>query len=169
MVQMSQVITANAAALVLLIMVKLHMQNQDKAGRLLDIRLLLGMMNITMLECFFDTLVFWIDGQNFMGSRAINYAGNIIYYILKVAIAYHWPLFIEYKINSSYERVKKLATILLIPLIACSLLVLSTPFHGIIFSINENNVYNRSEICFIIPNLLIFIYVIIGVLKIKRK
>ena len=166
MVQMSQIITANVAAFVLLIIVKLHMWDQHKAGRLLDIKLLAGMMNLTMLECIFDTLVFWIDGQNFSGARAINYAGNIIYYILKVAIAYFWPLFIEFKITSSFEKVKKLAGILAMPMIACSLLVLTAPLNGIIFSINEDNVYTRSGIYFMIPNLLIFLYVILGTTKV---
>jgi len=166
MVQMSQVITVNVAALVLLIIVKLHMWNQYKAGRLLDIKLLSKMMNLTILECIFDTLVFGIDGQNFLGARVINYAGNIIYYILKVAIAYFWPLFIEYKITSSFEKVKKLAAILAIPLIACSLMVLTAPFNGIIFSINEDNIYTRTGFYFIIPNLLIFVYVILGTINV---
>lgn len=166
MVQMSQVITANVAALVLLIIVKLHIWNQYKTGRLLDINLLSEMMNLTILECIFDTLVFWIDGQNFLGARVINYAGNIIYYILKVVIAYCWPLFIEFKITSSYDKVKKLATILAIPMIACSLLILITPLNGIVFSINEDNVYTRTGVWFIIPNLLLFIYVILGTIKV---
>ena len=166
MVQMSQIITANVAALVLLIIVKLHMWDQYKAGRLLDIKLLSTMMHLTILECIFDTLVFWIDGKNFLGAREINYAGNIIYYILKVAIVYFWPLFIEYKINSSYKKVKKLATIFAIPLLACSLLVLTTPFSGIIFTINEDNIYTRTENYFIIPNLLIILYVVFGAVKV---
>ena len=166
MVQMSQIITANVAALVLLLIVKSHMWDQHKAGRLLDIKLLVAMMNLTMLECIFDTLVFWIDGQNFLGARAINYAGNIIYYILKVGIVYFWPLFIEYKISSSYKKVKKLATIFAIPLLACSLLVLTTPLHGIIFTVNENNIYTRTENYFIIPNLMIVLYVLFGAVKV---
>lgn len=166
MVQMGQVITANVAALILLLIVKLHMWNQYKAGRLLDINLLTKMMNLTILECIFDTLVFWIDGKGFQGARVINYAGNITYYILKVVIAYFWPLFIEYKITGSYEKVKKLAIILGIPLIACSLLVLTTPLSGIIFSVNEDNIYTRSGVWFVIPNLLLFIYVILGTVKV---
>lgn len=166
MVQMGQVITANVAALILLLIVKLHMWNQYKAGRLLDINLLTKMMNLTILECIFDTLVFWIDGKDFQGARVINYAGNITYYILKVAIAYFWPLFIEYKITGSHEKVKKLAIILGIPLIACSLLVLTTPLSGIIFSVNEDNIYTRSGVWFVIPNLLLFIYVILGTVKV---
>lgn len=166
MVQMSQIITANVAALVLLIIVKLHMWDQYKAGRLLDIKLLSTMMHLTILECIFDTLVFWVDGKNFLGAREINYAGNIIYYILKVAIVYFWPLFIEYKINSSYKKVKKLATIFAIPLVACSLLVLTTPFSGIIFTINEDNIYTRTENYFIIPNLMIILYVVFGAVKV---
>lgn len=166
MVQMGQVITANVAALILLLIVKLHMWNQYKAGRLLDINLLTKMMNLTILECIFDTLVFWIDGKGFQGARVINYAGNITYYILKVAIVYFWPLFIEYKITGSHEKVKKLAIILGIPLIACSLLVLTTPLSGIIFSVNEDNIYTRSGVWFVIPNLLLFIYVILGTVKV---
>ena len=166
MVQMSQIITANVAALVLLLIVKSHMWDQYKAGRLLDIKLLSIMMHLTILECIFDTLVFWIDGQNFLGARAVNYAGNIIYYILKVGIVYFWPLFIEYKISSSYKKVKKLATIFAIPLLACSLLVLTTPLHGIIFTINEDNIYTRTENYFIIPNLMIVLYVLFGAVKV---
>ena len=166
MVQMSQIITANVAALVLLLIVKLHMWDQYKAGRLLDIKLLSTMMHLTILECIFDTLVFWIDGKNFLGAREINYAGNIIYYILKVAIVYFWPLFIEYKITSSHKKVKKLATIFAIPLLACSLLVLTTPFSGIIFTINEDNIYTRTENYFIIPNLMIILYVVFGAVKV---
>ena len=166
MVQMSQIITANVSALVLLVMVRLHMRNRDKVGGLMDIRFLLGMINLTMLECVFDTLVFWVDGEIFAGSRVINYAGNIIYNILKMSNVYFWPLFIEYKISSSFERVKKLATILAIPMFTCYLLVLSTPFHGMVFSVNEDNIYSRSESCFIIPNLLVFIFLILGITKI---
>ena len=166
MVDMSQILTANVAALLLLTIVKVHMWNQYKVGRLLDIQLLAEMMNFTVLECIFDTLVFWIDGQMFFGARAINYMGNIIYYILKIVIVYFWPLFIEYKISSSIERVKKLATILAIPMIACSVLVLTTPITGFIFSINENNIYTRNGYFFIIPNLLIFAYVILGMVKV---
>ena len=166
MVQISQIITANVAAMLLLMIVKLHMWNHYKTGRLLDIQLLAEMMNLTMLECIFDTLVFLIDGQNFFGARVVNYAGNIIYYILKVSIAYFWPLFIEYKITSSAEKVKKLAFILAIPTIACFLLVFSAPFNGFIFSINENNEYTRNGFYFVIPNLLIIIYIVLGMLKV---
>ena len=111
MVEMSQILTANVAALLLLTIVKLHMWSQYKVGRLLDVQLLADMMNVTILECVFDTIVFWIDGQMFFGARAVNYAGNIIYYILKIVIVFFWPLFIEYKINSNIEKVNKLAFI----------------------------------------------------------
>jgi hypothetical protein len=165
MVEMSQILTANVAALLLLTIVKLHMWSHYKVGRLLDIQLLADMMNVTILECFFDTIVFWIDGQMFFGARAVNYVGNIIYYILKMVIVFFWPLFIEYKINSNIEKVNKLAFILTIPMIACSILVFTTPITGFIFTINENNIYTRNGYYFIIPNLLIFTYVILGMVK----
>lgn len=55
---------------------------------LLDARILRVMMNLTMFQCVFDTLVFWVDGQNFPLARELNWIGNIAYYILNGTSAY---------------------------------------------------------------------------------
>lgn len=159
---MPQIVTANAAAFVLLLIVKLHMNIQSGGQKLLDAKLLTAMINLTMFQCIFDTLVFWVDGQTFPCARELNWIGNVIYYILNGTIAYFWPLFTEYKISGSYERVKKQATICAVPLIASSLLVASSPFTGLIFTISENNIYSRTDYLFIIPMALIYVFIIYG-------
>ncbi len=123
MVQLTQIVTANAAAFFLLLIVKIHMRNQIGGKELLDTRILRIMANLTMFQCFFDTLVFWIDGKTFFGARTCNYVGNIIYYILNITVAYFWPLFTEYKLSGSYERVKRQAAILAIPLVSFAVLI----------------------------------------------
>lgn len=166
MVQLTQIVTANAAAFVLLLIVKLHMNTQIGNKALLDARILRVMINLTMFQCFFDTLVFWVDGKTFAGAQLMNWIGNIVYYNLNGTIAYFWPLFAEYKISGSYQRVKKQATICAIPLLACALLVCSAPFNGIVFTISEDNIYSRTGFFFAIPMILIFVYVIIGTVNV---
>lgn len=161
MVQLTQITTVNASAFVLLLIVKLHMRSQFGRKGLLDARILKVMINLTMFQCFFDTLVFWIDGRDFPFAREMNYIGNIIYYILNGTIAYFWPLFAEYKINGSYKRVKKLAAILAVPLGAAAVLSITAPLNGIVFTVSKDNIYSRGSL-FVLPTVLIFFYVLWG-------
>lgn len=171
MVQLTQIITANAAAFFLLLIVKLHMNTQMEGRGLLDTKILRVMINLTMFQCVWDSLVFWVDGQTFAGARVLNIIGNVIYYTLNGVIAYFWPLFTEYKLTNNYKKVKKLAGILAIPLVISSALIASSPFTGIIFTVSEDNIYARSEVFFAIPTILIFLYVIYGTVNVylKRK
>lgn len=171
MVQLTQIVTANAAAFLLLMIVKLHMNAQMSGKGLLDARILRAMMNLTMFQCVFDTLVFWVDGQTFPLARELNWIGNIAYYILNGTIAYFWPLFTEYKMSASYEKVKRKAFIYGIPLAIDALLIASAPFNGIVFTVSEDNIYSRSGYFFIIPSVLIFAYIILGTanIYINRK
>lgn len=166
MVELTQIISANAAAFFLLLIVKIHMNIQIGENRLLDARILRIMINLTMFQCFFDTFVFWVDGKMFPGARELNCIGNVIYYTLNMVIAYFWPLFAEYKLTNNYKKVKKHAIILLIPLAVCAFWVITTPFTGIVFTISENNLYARTGFYFAIPTILIFIYVTCGTLNV---
>ena len=169
MVQLTQIITANTAAFFLLLIIKLHMSRLVVGRGLLDTRLLRIMINLTMFQCVLDTLVFWIDGQTFVGARMLNYVGNMVYYIMNGFIAYFWPLFTEYKLTNNYQKVKKLAGILAIPLCLSAALVVSSPFTGIVFTVSEDNIYARSDVFFVIPTLLIFFYVIWGTVNVYLK
>lgn len=162
MVQITQIVTANASAFLLLMIIKLHMNKELKVARLMDVRILNIMINLTMFQCFFDTLVFWIDGKLFPMSIELNYIGNILYYIFNMSIAFCWPLFTEYKLNSSSIRLKKLALRLGIPLLLLTVLVASAPFNGFIFTITPQNTYLRSGWHFFIPTILIMFYIIYG-------
>ena len=124
------------------------------------------MINLTMFQCLFDTLVFWIDGKTFPMARELNYAGNIIYYILNVTVAYFWPLFTEYKLNCSVQKLKKQALILGIPLAVTALFITTTPINGFVFTITENNNYTRTGYNFLIITGLIIFYILFGSIRI---
>lgn len=166
MVQYSQILTANASAFLLLVLLKLHMNRQSKISSLLDVRLLSAMINLTMFQCLLDTLVFWIDGKLFPMARELNYIGNIVYYILNVTVSYLWSLFTEYKLNCSSTTLKKHAIALGIPLVLTAIFVALTPFNGFLFTITENNEYTRTGFNFLIPTVLIVFYLIFGTIRV---
>lgn len=166
MVQFMQIITANASAFLLLLILKTQMNTQTKHSPLLDIKIFSMMINLTMFQCVFDTLVFWIDGRMFPMSRELNYIGNVIYYILNMSISYLWPLFTEYKMNQNTAKLKKLAVALGIPLVLFAVLVASTPFTDFIFTITPDNLYARTSWRFFIPTFLITFYTLYGTFRI---
>lgn len=166
MIRLSQILTANAAAFALMVLLKLHMGKKAKIGSLIEVRLLAIMINLTMFQCVFDTLVFWIDGKMFPMARELNYIGNIVYYILNVTISYFWPLFTEFKMNCNVTKLKKLAVALGIPLALVAVFVATTPFTGIIFTVTEDNVYTRTGMNFLIPTALIAFYLVFGTVRI---
>lgn len=166
MVQFTQIATANASAFLLLMIVKIHMNQQGKKNFLPDEKLLAAMIDLTMFQCFFDTLVFWIDGKLFPSAISLNYIGNIIYYSINITISYLWTLFTEYKLNSSSIKMKRLAIIMGVPLAIVVLLVASAPWNGFIFTITEENLYTRTSWHFLIPTMLIVFYLFRGTLRI---
>lgn len=166
MVQLSQIVASDASAFLLMLMLKLHINRQAKISTLIDARLLSAMINLTMFQCLLDTFVFWIDGKTFPAARELNYIGNIVYYTLNVTISYLWPLFTEYKINSSEEKLKKLAIFSGIPLALITVAIALTPISGFLFTITEDNRYTRTELNFLLPTVLIFIYLILGIIKV---
>lgn len=166
MVQITQIATANASAFLLLMILKLHMNRELKAAMLVDVRILNLMIDLTMFQCFFDTLVFWIDGRTFPMSVELNYIGNILYYTFNMTIACCWPLFTEYKLNNNNTRVKKLALILGTPLLLLTLLVASAPLNGFIFTVTPDNSYIRTSWHFFIPTILILFYIVFGTVRI---
>ena len=166
MVQLSQILTMDASAFILLLLLKLNMSRRAKISSLLDAKLLSAMINLTMFQCFLDMLVSWIDGKTFPMARELNFIGNIAYYILNVTIAYLWPLFTEYKLNSSETKVKKLAIWTGLPLALTAVSIMLTPLSGFLFTITADNRYTRTELNFLLPTVLICIYLLIGTVKV---
>lgn len=166
MIQLSQILTANGSALLLLLLLKLIMNRQIKVKALPDSRIMAAMINIAIFQSFFDTFVYWIDGRIFPFSRELNFLVNIVYYILNATLAYFWPLFTEYKLNRSVGKLKKQAIILGIPLAVIYVLSVTDPFTGLFFTITEDNIYTRTGNNFLMSTGLIIFYLLFGIIRI---
>lgn len=164
MVQMTQIITANASAFLLLLTLRIHMGSRIKAAKLPDTKIFSLMMYLTMFQCFFDTLVFWVDGENFPLAKELNYIGNVAYYILSLFISYLWPLFIGYKLYSRFS--KRLVTAVTIPMVIVSALALATPFTGFFFTITDENIYVRNGFFPLIHSMLVVAYILLGTIMV---
>ncbi len=164
MIQLTQIVTADASAFLLLVIVKLYMNRHAKRSALLDAKLLTAMINLTLFQCFFDVLVFWVDGKDFPLAREVNYLVNMFYFTMNMTISFLWPLFSEYKINSGV-RLKRLAALLGLPLVCCTLLVFSAPLNGFVFTVTAENLYTRSSLHFV-PTLLAAFYILFGTVRV---
>lgn len=160
MIQITQILTINASAFMLLMTLRIHMGSQNKGAKLLDTKIFSAMLYLTMFQCIFDTLVFWVDGMEFPLARELNYFGNIVYYILTLFISYLWPFFIEYKLNGKIS--KRMFLITTIPLTIITLTILLTPINGFFFTVDENNVYIRTGHNHIIHIALVAVYIMLG-------
>ncbi|MGN0689553.1 MAG: GGDEF domain-containing protein [Oscillospiraceae bacterium] len=149
-----------------MLLLKFHMNRQEKVSSLLDVKILSAMISLTMFQCVFDALVFWIDGKMFPMAIELNYIGNILYYVLNITNSYLWTLFTEYKLTGGSEKMKKTALVMAIPLILCTILLVTTPINGFVFTVTDDNVYTRTGFNFLITVFLIAFYIMYGTIKV---
>lgn len=126
--------------------------------------------------CFFETIVSIIDGNSGIVTQnnftvALNLIGNTINFIGNMLMACCWSIFLTAHLNG---YVKKRRVFILAGVFGTySIVMLINLFVPFIFSVDENGVYNRVSIGYIV-NVLIAVTVfviepIINFIRIKRK
>lgn len=126
--------------------------------------------------CFFETIVSIIDGNSGIVTQnnftvALNLIGNTINFIGNMLMACCWSIFLTAHLNG---YVKKRRVFILAGVFGIySIVMLINLFVPFIFSVDENGVYNRVSVGYIV-NVLIAVTVfviepIINFIRIKRK
>lgn len=126
--------------------------------------------------CFFETIVSIIDGNSGIVTQnnftvALNLIGNTINFIGNMLMACCWSIFLTAHLNG---YVKKRRVFILAGVFGTySIVMLINLFVPFIFSVDENGVYNRVSVGYIV-NVLIAVTVfviepIINFIRIKRK
>lgn len=169
MIQLPEILVADAASAILLSLLKVQARHNRK-NRLMDEKLFMLMVNVLLFQSILEAFIFVIDGRLFWGARTLNIIGNGIYFILNMVLPFAWVLYADYKVYGSNIKTKKVGFIFAIPVIITALFVITTQFTGLIYYITEDNVYVRSE-GFVFFYSLIFAYLIYGlfIIFLKRK
>lgn len=167
MPNMSEIFIVNGIGICL--MVFLHLTRIKKTEqRFISDRLFDSMTWIAIGGCLVETLTFILDGRVFPGGRALSYLLNSLCFIGTCSVGFLWCLYVDFRIFHSTRRLRKTAKWLALPLLLDIVMnLINSTGCGIVFTISENNVYQRGSMV-IAPYLILFFYFIYS-LYITRK
>ncbi len=147
----------NLIAIIILLM--LHFNRKRNAIVMLDDRLFQFLINTAAFSTIIDMFTWLIDGRGFSGAHALNMGSNMLYFFTCVFLPYIWVLFAEYRITESESLFRRQRTFFAIPVIAFTILLLTTPFNGWIIYVDENNIYHRGPL-YMIQVAISFLYLL---------
>lgn len=126
---------------------------------------------LTIMGCFIEMLTFVIDGKIFPGCKILSYVMNSLCYIGTCTVGYFWCLYVDFRLHKSINSVYKQAKYLFFPLGIDIVMNLFSYYNHWIFSITQDNVYQRGQFVLVIYVILFFyfFYSIYLVEKSKRK
>ncbi|MGI6359506.1 MAG: GGDEF domain-containing protein [Acholeplasmatales bacterium] len=172
MIVLEEIIVANSIGLLVLIVYMLSRVELKKerhlSGKIFD-----GMVWITFFALIAETVTFLIDGKPGAMIHFLQYITNAYLFLASSGVGILWVLFVDIRIFRSIPRIKKWLKILLIPYsILVALIILDSFGLGLIFSVDENNVYIRGQLVslsFIYVFISFFISLILAFLAVKRN
>ncbi len=150
-------IEINVIALVIILLIYGNMRRKINI-KLPEHKLFLTLMLLTAQILFFDAFVWTLDGDTSALANMILLISSTGYFLLQPIICSIWSFYVDYQINHSLERIKKLMLPLSIPVIINTLFTILSIFGNYYYYYDYNNVYHRGPYFFILP-ILSFVYV----------
>jgi len=111
----------------------------------------------TILILVVDSASWLIDSAIFPSARAFNSAINTLYYCFNILVPYLWVVYMEFSLSKELKTTRRRLKLLGIPLALLFVLLIINLQAGIVFTIDENNVYHRSP-GFLVYALLAYFY-----------
>ena len=164
MINIPAILIANGTAIMLLTVILLSYKRPLRHV-MLDEKIFYTMVILNIMQCVIETVVFLMDGKMVHGYHTLLVVLNVILFIINIVFAYSWTIYSDYKLFTDINRIKRIYPFVAIPailtIIGC-LINLTTP---VFFTVDENNIYQRTDL-FIIPYAVTYSYLAIGVILI---
>lgn len=162
----------NLFACIILVLVYWNIKINSR-NILFDQQLFLGLILLTLSLLLADMVRAFVIGKNGLIMINLNIFACTINYLSAPLTSFIWTLYADYKIYEDKSRIKKKFFILFLPIIVNTFLIglnlTKGMFHGIIFSVNSRNIYNRGPY-FIIVILITYGYLLYTFIKtVKNK
>ena len=156
-VNFPEILIVNGIGIFLMVFLRLtRIENIEK--RYVDDKYFDTMIWLTIAGCTAEVFAFLIDGKIFMGCRVLSYLLNSFCFIGTCCVGFLWCLFVEFRVHHDVERSRKRAKILVIPfLVDIVMNLVNYTGCGILFSISEENVYQRGYLV-VVTYLILFFY-----------
>ena len=156
---LQSIIVTNSLGFMLLVvlLVSSHLVRQRKTD---GDKLVTVLITVTAVSCIVEMITFILDGKRFPGSRVLAMIGDTWLYASNVTLAFLWTVYADLKLYRDQSRIRKYYGFVSIPAAIGILLLIPNIWTGILFRIDENNVYHREigGYLFYIPMLLYFGY-----------
>lgn len=90
-----------------------------------------------------DSLMWLINGKSGSLMRAVNYLDNMVYFLLQFLIVFYWLRYAWFRIYGNILSRSKEIALVRIPFAVVILIILSAPFNGWCFYLDEANYFHR--------------------------
>lgn len=133
-----------AAALLLILMINRLM---TKTKRRLDDKIFSVMILMALMGAIMEFGTFMVDGKPGLQNRLINLFGNSYLYTAEVVITLLWAYYADLRMYRDRKRLHRYVWLQYIAGVLLAVLVVNL-FTGIIFYVDEHNVYHRNLGCY---------------------
>ncbi len=164
----------NVFSLVFLILCYVNIRNKGKKY-LYDQKIFLLMLEANAVLLTLDSLQWILNGTPGTALRVISIIIAVAYSATTPVACYLWSIFADYQIHRDENHIKKLFIPLTIPLVINLILALLSAFFGFSFVIDQNNVYHRGSLFFLMASICYFylfyslIYIILKRKSVEHK
>ncbi len=166
--QLINYIEINIIASVILLIIFLNIRRSSERF-LIDQKIFLSIIGFCGLIIVLDTIAWAVNGQPGAIFRYTNIIAITIYYILNPVPYMLWSVYVDYQINKDRDRLRQLILSFSTPLAFNMLLAVLSPFYRLLFYIDLNNLYHRSNLFFAAVLIPLYYIVFSFVMVIKRK
>ncbi len=116
----------------------------------LDDRIFTLLIFVCAGGCFFEPVTWLVDGVAEPWAVFLNYFGNTYCYLCSCTCPYLWVLYVDIRLHKGRNRIKNWFPIALVPVVVVSVMIIANLFGHFMFTVDENNVYSRLPLSYLI-------------------
>ena len=101
---------------------------------------------VTMSLLLLESVTWAVNSKPGALARILNYASNTIGFIMAPFPSAIWTFYASYQLFHDMDRLRTEMRVLTVPILINALIALSTPFTGLLYTIDAGNSYHRGSI-----------------------
>ena len=165
---LQEIIMADSTAIVLLLVLLLSRyfirRNRKTEDKFFNSLVVFGLAGAT-LELF----AFLIDGKSGTFARIANILSNVLIYSCTTTISVLWLWYVDSYLNHDTKRIRTIWLPFVVAYVLLMGLLVANLFTGILYVINENNVYERRPLGYIYYAFLFICFIVTIILYIRDR
>lgn len=167
MINLEAVFIANGLGVALMVTVLVsHYRKPNYFA--LDDRIFVAMCYMTLSLCIIEAFSFLIDGKEFLGAQFLSRLLNSSLFTINTIFSSLWVIYIEFKLHGNLKHFTRKNRIIFIPAVLICILAGMNLFTDTLFSVSENNIYQRLPLAYS-TYLVTYFYLLYGAVNVIRN